>query len=309
MIQDFEVNSKLIGSIGELGVADDNTRLAIGGNVIPIMDDILEATAGFEMISDFFHYDYDGTTSSFVFPNAPTKFIRIYATDGRTNLYELVPGDYTIDGNTVTVNSDYLPAVGWYIEGMYTYKPAGSGTVDPPAAEVLAERISALETAVAAMNIKVGAMETAMAAINDAIAKNTNDIAAHISADANLYQSLYAKFMSDAQELFDDEAPKYDMNNGEVVESAAASLVAVDVGKTYTVPSDGLLSMVYKATILGVSPTVTKNGEVIFSDGIGILGLGTGNPVTERVAAGDTIVISGSLGLLTSFNVTFYPQI
>lgn len=151
--------------------------------------------------------------------------------------------------------------------------------------------------------------EVTMKFLYDSISTVANNLSAHIGADADLYQNLYAKIMADTQQMFDDEAPQYDMTNSIVVKSAAGALLAVDLGTTFTCPSNGKLSIVYKATILGVSPTVTQNGNKVFGDGLGLLGLGTGEPVTVIVNSGDVIEISGSLGLLTSFNCTFYPQI
>lgn len=136
-----------------------------------------------------------------------------------------------------------------------------------------------------------------------------NNLSSHIGADAKLYQSFYAKIMNDVQDRLDSgDTVSYDMQNGVVIKDAAASLLAINLATTYTAPSDGIITTVYKATLLGVSPTVTVNDTAVFGDGLGLLGLGTGTPVTSTVKAGDTIAISGSLGLLTSFNCTFYPQ-
>jgi hypothetical protein len=146
-------------------------------------------------------------------------------------------------------------------------------------------------------------------ATHEEVQKVDSDLQAHIGSDADLYQNMYKAIMSEVQKTIAGTVPNYDMDNPEVIEDAAGALIAVDLGKTWTAPTGGKFVMIYKATVLGVSPVVTKNGETIFSDGLGILGLTNGEPVTERIVVGDVIEISGSLGLLTSFNVTFYPVI
>ncbi len=222
--------------------------------------------------------------------NLVTNLYMIYYSDGMTSTYwyngnNLVPSSetFTFPANSIVTEVTDLFNTG--LQGTWRDQIILPGLIKPVEGEV---------------TIKY---------LYDNLKKISDNLAYHIGADADLYQNLYAKIMEDTQDMFDEEAPRYDMANGVIVKSAAATLLAVDLGTTFICPADGKLSIVYKATILGVSPTVTQNGNKVFGDGLGLLGLGTGEPVTVVVNSGDTIVISGSLGLLTSFNCTFYYKL
>ncbi len=90
-----------------------------GGAISPEELQAMLTDLGYLRISTLEHYDFDG---SYTFPlqHIPKTFITIYVTDGRTSLSSLLPADYDIIDNTVTVKGVPM-AVGWWLDCMYTY--------------------------------------------------------------------------------------------------------------------------------------------------------------------------------------------
>lgn len=282
----LEVLDALHGAQGELSVNSDTQRMALAGKPFAWLEDL----RGLEAISQPFHYDYDGSSTTFTFDYAPTKFIRLYATDGRTNLYELVPGDYTIDGNQVTINPDYLPGDGWYIEGLYTYAPAGGGEVPTPIADALLARIVALEQRMAAQEQSFGD---------------------HVSGDNLRWQQfadtmtlMRAEFVKIAQEVYEGTAPDMDTANPTQI-FGTAGLLTLGSSNTYQVPINGWIIVSYSA-VLGVAPILLIDGNSVDYGGLSLLGSGVTSEI--QVNAGQQISATGVLGLGSSFNVTFYPN-
>lgn len=145
------------------------------------------------------------------------------------------------------------------------------------------------------------------------IANQANlNITEHTKADAELYANMYATLYKDilqaAKDVYAGTTPALDMSAGQVIIGTGSVLTLNVTGETWTTPSNGAVVITYKALILGVAPTATKNGVEVFGSGLSLLGLGSGNPVQIKTDSGDQWVFSGSLGLLDSFNATFYPN-
>ncbi len=137
------------------------------------------------------------------------------------------------------------------------------------------------------------------------------DIRTHINGDVLRWQqigdstqALYAAIMKDVKDMIEGKILPYDTTQGIQI-YGGMGLLTLDGGGSWTAPQNGYLIVVYQA-VLGIAPVLYKNDETVDYGGISVLGSGSPSaPIA--VSTNDIVRASGSLGLGSSFNVTFYP--
>lgn len=189
------------------------------------------------------------------------------------------------------------------IDGHDTSISAISGNVT-----TLQTDVTTLQTDLSAIQSRLSTAELAISSITAAMGEIASNLAAHIEADADLYQNLLSEAVRIAQDIYNGTVPQLDMDNPQVIIGSGGLLSLNITGSEWVAPGNGAVMLIYKATLLGVSPVATKNGVEVFGDGLSILDIGNGKPVEVRTEGGDVWTFSGSLGLLASFNATFYPN-
>ena len=116
--------------------------------------------------------------------------------------------------------------------------------------------------------------------------------------------SNYALIVKVAQDVYNGTTPQIDTSQGTTV-FGNGGLLTLGGGGSFTVPENGAIVVSYTA-VLGIAPTLTVNDVAVDYGGVSFLG--NGEPTEIRVNGGDVVTASGSLGLGSSFNVTFYPN-
>lgn len=140
----------------------------------------------------------------------------------------------------------------------------------------------------------------------------SSSLTGHIEGDSLRWQqigdaiaSMYGSMVEVAQEVYAGTLPEMDTTRPTQI-YGSGGLLTLDAGGQWTAPVNGFIVVVYQA-ILGVAPVLLKNDTAVDYGSLSILGSGTPSAPIQ-VNSGDVLTATGSLGLGSSFNVTFYPN-
>lgn len=137
------------------------------------------------------------------------------------------------------------------------------------------------------------------------ITQVNNDLTAHVKHDADLYQSIIAAARQEAQDTYEGSNPPLSSTGVTVI--GTGGLIDVGSSGQYIAPGNGGITITFSAVLSLGNATVMVNGEEVFNSSVISL-LAVPPPVTIRVNGGDVITSGGALGVLSSLNVTFYPN-
>ncbi len=139
----------------------------------------------------------------------------------------------------------------------------------------------------------------------DQINQETANLKSHVLHDADLYQSILVAAREEAQAIYDGMDIPLSTTGTTIIGTGGI----LDIGSTgqYVAPSNGGITITFSAVLALGNVAVLVNGTEVFNSSALSL-LSVPPPTTVRVNSGDRITSTGSLGLLSSLNVTFYPN-
>lgn len=139
----------------------------------------------------------------------------------------------------------------------------------------------------------------------DQIIQEIANLKSHVLHDADLYQSILVAAREEAQAIYDGTDVPLSSTGVTVIGTGGL----LDIGSTgqYVAPSNGGITITFSAVLALGNVAVLVNGTEVFNSSVLSL-LSVPPPTTVRVNSGDIITSTGSLGLLSSLNVTFYPN-
>ncbi len=140
----------------------------------------------------------------------------------------------------------------------------------------------------------------------DQIMQETANLQSHVLHDADLYQSILSAARQEAQDIYDGTEVPLSSTGTTIIGTGGL----LDLGGTgqYVIPANGGITITFSAVLALGNVQVYVNGASVF-DSSAISLLSVPPPTTIRVNGGDMITSTGSLGLLSSLNVTFYPNL
>ncbi len=131
------------------------------------------------------------------------------------------------------------------------------------------------------------------------------DLTNHVIHDADLYQSILAAARDEAQKIYDQTEVPLSTTGTTII--GTGGLIDVGGSGQYVAPSNGGITITFSAVLALGNAAVLVNGVEVFNSSVLSI-LSVPPPVTIRVNSGDIITSTGALGLLSSLNVTFYPN-
>lgn len=145
----------------------------------------------------------------------------------------------------------------------------------------------------------------AIAILQTQIATVSDALTAHVDHDADLYQSILAAARAEAQAIY--EGTSAPLSSEGTVIIGTGGLLTLGGSGEYEVPQNGGITITFSAVLALGNATVSVNGEEVFNSSVLSI-ISIPPPITIRVNGGDKITSGGTLGLLSSLNVTFYPN-
>lgn len=135
--------------------------------------------------------------------------------------------------------------------------------------------------------------------------QTTTDLTNHVLHDADLYQAILIAAREEAQAIYDGTDVPLSTTGTPVI--GTGGVLALGSDAQYVVPENGGITITFSAVLALGNVQVLVNGNSVF-DSSAISLLSVPAPTTVRVNGGDIVTTSGSLGLLSSLSVVFYPN-